>query len=70
MDNFIHHFDSLRQFLDSLFFFLVLLHNSDFSTTVSQNRFSTYKLSLHKKTDIVQKKTENIRLIYFFNLLL
>jgi hypothetical protein len=32
----------------------------DLATTASQNGFSTNKLSLHKKTDIIPKMTENV----------
>ena len=37
----------------------------DFATAASQNGFSTYKLSLHNKTNTFQKITKNISLLSF-----
>ncbi len=37
----------------------------DFATTASQNRFNTYKFSLHKKTNVIQKITRNRFFITF-----
>ncbi len=41
-------------------------NNSTFATAASQNRFRSYKLSLHKKTNIVQKMTKNTRFFITF----
>ncbi len=41
----------------------------DFATAPSQNRISIYKLSLHKKTNIIQKMSKTIRFLYYFQLL-
>jgi hypothetical protein len=39
----------------------------DFATAASQNGLNTYKLSIHKKINIIQTATKNIT--YFFHLL-
>jgi hypothetical protein len=39
----------------------------DFARAASQNGFSSYKLSLHKKTNIVLKTTKRIGFFNYFN---
>jgi hypothetical protein len=46
----------------------VLLHNVGFATAASQNGFSTYKLSIHKKTNII-KKQQKVLDFYYSHLL-
>ncbi len=50
----------------------VLLHNSGFCNGFITNRISIYMLSLHKKTNIIQKMsktTKTIRLLNYFQVL-
>jgi hypothetical protein len=38
----------------------------DFATAASQNGFSTYKLSLYKKTKVIQKLTKKHNIFFYF----
>ncbi len=43
----------------------VMLHNVGFATDASQNGFSTYKLSIHKKNNLILKKCKIFSLSSF-----
>ncbi len=44
---------------------LVLPHNGGFCMVAPQNGFCSYKLSIHKKTNITQIMAKNIKIFIF-----